>query len=213
MVLKHIRNYNKLRKRKDEVLPEWKRSVNEFNERYFLWLEKFVEFMIPWLVLLLLVIIIAEFSEVINIFRWHWLDSLGEFAHAHDKEVVMLDRIIVTFFVIDLYFSFFKKSTLWRFIKHYFLDILAVFPFGLFIGASAVAESQEILHVVGETEKEVSKLTRTERIAAAFERFLARAGRFFRVFGRLARVLRIYRLIDLFKQKNKKKQKNKQKKK
>jgi hypothetical protein len=201
-VLHSIRKYNKARKTKDEELPAWKNSVNEFNERYFRWLEKFVEYAIPWLVLLLLFILFAEFADNINRFGWQWMDSLAQLAEEYSAFIINLDRVIIAAFVIDLYFSFFKKAKLRTFIKHYCLDIIAVFPFGLFITAetAAVRETQEIAHLLGGAEKEAARLP-------LMERFLAQSAKVLRPAARAARAVRVYRVIGLFKNRKTKKKK------
>lgn len=214
-IMHHIKKYYGIRKAKDEKLPPWKSSVHDFNEKNLHWIEKFVEFCIPWLVLLLLLILLAEFAEEINIFSWQWLSSLAQLAQNYETYILLLDRIIVTFFVIDLYFSFFKKATLWTFIKHYFLDIIAIFPFGLFIGAEAAAvqETQRALHLVEETEKEAAKLPLAQRVWSSVVRLSGRSARFVRPAAQISRSLRVYRLIDFAKPKEGGRRKHKGKKK
>jgi hypothetical protein len=201
-ILHRIRKYNRIRKTKDEILPSWKHSVNEFNEKNFRWLEKFVEYAIPWLVLLLLFVLFAEFADNLNIFGWQWMDSLAHLAEEYSAFIINLDRVIIAAFVIDLYFSFFKKARLWTFIKHYCLDIIAVFPFGLFIAAetAAVRETQEAFHLLGGAEKEAAKLPLMERLVAQSVKILRPA-------ARAARAVRVYRVIGLFKNRKKKKKK------
>jgi hypothetical protein len=207
-ILHHIRKYNRIRKTKDEILPQWKHSVNEFNEKHFRWLEKFVEYAIPWLVLLLLLILFAEFADDINKFNWQWMNSIAQLTAEYNYLIVILDRIIIAFFVIDLYFSFFKKAKLWTFLKHYCLDIIAIFPFGLFIAAetAAVRETQEAVHLLGGAEKEAARLP-------IMERLITNSAKIVRPAARASRVVRIYRLIDFFKHKKKKKQEDTEKKK
>jgi hypothetical protein len=214
-IIHHIQRFHRLRKKKDEGLSSWKHSVNEFNEKHFHWLEKFVEHSIPWLVLLLLAVLFLESSDILNFFGWQWLYSLSDFAHAYAGWIVWIDNIIIAFFVIDLYFSFFKKAKLWTFFKHYFLDIIAVFPFGLFIRAETVAaqEVQGAIHIAGRAEQEFAtiakgdvvarELSRIERFWVSVEGFLARLSKFIRPAARSGRVLRLYRLIDFFKLKRK----------
>jgi hypothetical protein len=207
-ILHHIRKYHHLRKKKDEVLPEWKHKINEFNKKYFNWLEKLVEGSIPWFLVLFLFVLFAEFADQINFFKWGWLTSLADFAKNYNQWITFIDRTIVTFFSIDIYFSFFKKAKIITFLKHYFLDIIAVFPFGLFIRAevTAIQETQGAIHLIGETEKEVSRLSRIERISSM-------AGKFIRPVAGFARSLRLYRLIDFFKPKHRKNKNNAKKKK
>ena len=159
-----------------EKLPRWKKRVNDFNRDHFEKIERFVKKAIPWLVLFLLFIILGEFSGGINrqiVARLighesHFLYSVEEFMHRYHTLVVILDEIIIAFFVIDLYFNFFKSATFGRFLKKYFLDIIAVTPVGLFFRGTEVAGlageiglGQEITHVATETER---ALVETEKI-------------------------------------------------
>jgi hypothetical protein len=171
-----------------EKLPRWKKRVNNFNRSRFEWLENFVKKAIPWLVLLLLFIIIGEFSGGINSLiaklighETHFLEEVEHFMHDYHTQVIILDQIIISFFIVDLYFNFFKSATFGRFMKRYFLDIIAVTPVGLFFrGTEAVGLAgeiglgQEITHVATETERALVEgeritkgLTEAERSAKA----------------------------------------------
>ncbi|MBW2983529.1 hypothetical protein KY361_00255 [Candidatus Woesearchaeota archaeon] len=180
------------KKSKKEKLPRWKRRVNDYNLAHFEKIEKFVKKAIPWLVLLLLFIIIGEFSGGINSLiakmighETHFLVEVEEFMHHYHTHVLILDQIIITFFVIDLYFNFFKSATFGRFIKKYFLDIIAVTPVGLFFRGTEVAGlageiglGQEVTHVATETER---ALVEGERIAKESEKLVKEGERIARV--------------------------------
>ena len=101
-ILHHIQKYHKLRKKKDEVLPPWKEKWHNFNVKYFHWLEKFVEVAIPWLILVLLIVVFVELSDRINFFRWQWFDLVAEFALSNASSIILVDRIIISFFVVCL---------------------------------------------------------------------------------------------------------------
>ncbi len=201
-----IKKYQQLRKEKEEHLPRWKEAFNRFNEHYMGWLERFVDGLIPWLVLLLLFIILGEFSHSLNVFHWGWLDAVAEFFEHNEPAVRAVDHVIIAFFVIDLYFNFFKKRTVWRFFKTSILDIIAVAPLGLILRIAEISEAQSILHVTTEIEKEASKIIRGEEAAARLlgaERFaelsrLSAGARIARVVSRIPRFFRLNHLFDFF---------------
>lgn len=205
----HIKKYQQLRKEKEEHLPRWKEAWNSFNECYMGWLEQFVDGLIPWLVLLLLFIILGEFSHSLNIFHWGWLDSVAEFFEHNEAAVRAIDHVIIAFFVIDLYFNFFKKRTVWRFLKTSILDLIAVAPLGLLLRVAEISEAQSILHVTTEIEKEASKIIRGEEAAARLveaERLaelsrLPAGARIARVVARVPRFFRLIRLEEFFQRK------------
>ena len=206
---------HRLRKKK-ERLPPWKRKWNNFNEKYFGWLEIFVEKMIPWLVLILLLVLIGEYSHYINIFHWNWLEQVSEFFHHYESKVNLLDQVIVSFFIVDLYFNFFKKKTISSFVKTSILDIIAVAPLGLFFRVAEVGEAQTFLHVGAEVEKGAAKVIKEAEIVpkiAKAEEFtklarLKQTTKTTKVFSRLhkailriPRLFRLHRLTDFWKKK------------
>lgn len=183
-IIHTIRKYNRIRKKKESGLPEWKENWHRFNEKYLGGLELLVEWAIPWLVLLLLFIILGENSHSLNFFHWEWMDKVTEFFEHHEEIIQIMDKIIVSFFVIDLYFNFFKKRTVQQFLQTSILDIIAIAPMGLIFDLAGIAETQKAIHVTTETEKELVKLTRAEKIISKVPRFV-----------------RLYRILDLFKKK------------
>ena len=214
-VVQHIRSMHSIRKRK-EKLPPWKAKWNDFNGKYLAWLEKFVEKMIPWLVLILLFVILGEYSGDLNIFHWNWIDQVSGFFHHHEAQIHLLDQVIIGFFIVDLYFNFFKKATVQSFLETSILDIIAVAPMGLIFDFAGVgvSEAQQVLHVTTEVEKEAavalketklaSRLTKAEE-AARLARLkkgttlAQRMPRLARFFARLPRFFRLHRLSDFWK--------------
>lgn len=199
-------------------LPRWKKRVNDYNIDHFEKIERIVKKAIPWLVLLLFFIIIGEFSGGINSLivkmgghETHFLEQVEHFMHEYHTYVLILDNIIIAFFVLDLYFNFFKTATFFRFVKRYFLDIIAVTPVGLFFRGGEVASlagdislGQEVTHVATETERvivegeriakegeKIARIAEAEKAAKA-----ARLSRGTRV-GRMARLPRLARLWRL----------------
>jgi hypothetical protein len=218
-----IRRYHRMRKIKEENLPAWKEKWNSFNEKRLGWLEKTVDRLIPWLVLLLLFIILGEFSEQLNLFDWQWMETAAEFFHAYEDIIHIIDRIIIGFFIADLYFNFFKKAKISTWLKTSILDIIAVAPLGLIFRVSEISEAQSILHVTEDIGKEAgkvlketeaaakiaketeaaSKIIKAEQEAAKLARLqkTSRFARFSRVIARIPRLLRLNRLTEFFKRK------------
>lgn len=144
--------------------------------------EVVVDDAIPYLLLVLLGIIILELFFHPLAVKYHtW--------------IMVADWVIITFFVVDLIFKYLRVRILPVFIKKYWLDILAVFPFFLFFRVFEEAarllgeirdlplQFQKIVHVglelkearlaeeairLGKEGEGVAKLSRTER----FVRFL-----------------------------------------
>ena len=79
--------------------------------------ERFVDRSIPFLLILLAIVIIADFT------------SWGKKYHAI---ITIADYVIIAFFVADLVFKWRHIRKVVPFIKAYWLDIIAVFPFYLF---------------------------------------------------------------------------------
>ncbi|MDO8508688.1 MAG: hypothetical protein Q7S27_03315 [Nanoarchaeota archaeon] len=88
-------------------------------EKKFAPFEKFTDKIIPYLALLLAFLIIAEFTiNDIEKYRLY---------------ITIIDYIIVSFFVLDLIFKWIRIHKFKRFVRLYWLDLLAVFPFYLII--------------------------------------------------------------------------------
>lgn len=201
---KTVKKYKGIRKKKEQR-PKWKKKWDDFNEKYFHWLESFVEAVIPWMVLALLFVLLGEYAHDLNVFHWAWMDAVTEFFHHHESAVHLFDQIIIGFFCIDLYFNFFKKATLESFVKTSILDIIAVAPLGSLLRVAEVGEAQLFVHVGGEVPK-ATKLTRAEELArlarleksTVLGRTMARTGR---AISRIPRLFRLHRISDLWKKK------------
>ena len=195
---KSIKRLHGIRKKK-ERLPKWKKAWNDFNEKYFHWLEHWVDILIPWLVLCLLFIILGEYAHDINIFHWAWLNHVADFFHHHEAKIRFFDQVIVGFFLIDLYFNFFKKRTVMQFVKTSILDIVAVMPLGAIFRVAEVGEAQLLIHVGGEVPK-AGELAGLSRLKSA-PRISKVTARFARIATRIPRLFRLHRLSDLWKKK------------
>ncbi len=188
---------------KKEVLPRWKKKVKGFNESKFSWLELFVKKSIPWIVLLLLFIILGELSGGINwlihkLFEteWHFLEIISEFMHHYHSQIIIIDQIIISFFVIDLYFNYFKAATFKIFVKKNVFDIIAVLPLGILFRGSKlaglievaelgddIALGQEVTHVTAEAEKSAKAIAEAEKSLkfSKVSKMISRIPRFFRL--------------------------------
>ncbi|MBW2986485.1 hypothetical protein KY333_03885 [Candidatus Woesearchaeota archaeon] len=201
---KAVKKHKGIRKKK-ERLPKWKRLWNNFNEKYLHWLEHFVDAVIPWLVLILVVVLFGEYAHDLNFFNWHWMDAITEFFHHHEYAVILFDQILVGFFCVDLYFNFFKKATFESFVKTSILDIIAVAPLGALFRVAEVGEAQLFIHAGGEVPK-AAKITKAEELAklARLEKtsVLGRAtARLGKTLARIPRLFRLHRLSDFWKKK------------
>ena len=90
--------------------------MGKFSEK----LERFVDKAIPYLIIILLGIVIVDVF-------YH------EVSLRYAKTIFILDAIIITIFVIDLIFKYQRVRNIPRFVRLYWIDILAVFPFFLLL--------------------------------------------------------------------------------
>ena len=151
--------------------------------------ELFIDNIIPYSLVLLFALVIVElaFSELIEPYVIY---------------VTIVDYAIITIFVADLVFKYIKVRRIPTFLRKYWLDILAVFPFFLLfrvfegvylaIGASQlIKEPQAIFHGGLELfEKEGSRIIKTAGEAGKVSRAMLIL-RFIRPLQRLPRFLKI----------------------
>jgi len=90
-------------------------------KKFLNWLERFIDKAVPYLAILLALIIIAEFT-------------IKGIEH-YEIYLIIIDYFILSFFILDLIFKWFRVRKLKKFIKLYWLDLIAVFPFYLIIRA------------------------------------------------------------------------------
>ena len=172
-------------------------------KRWIHFIEVFVDKIIPYLVLLLLLIIIGEFAfhDLINQYRIY---------------VNIADYAILFFFLIDLCFKFYRVRNVKLFFRKYWLEVIAVFPFILVFRmfeelfvllrfTGPIEEGQKIVHTVteaakiGEEQKIIKELSALEKETRVFRSIeegtkLSRTSMFLRFFRlpRLARAIPIY---------------------
>lgn len=147
-------------------LPPWLKAI-----------ERLVDKLMPVMLVLLAGVIVAEFTE--------W-------GHHNEGILITLDYFIITFFVVDLAFKWYETRDALKFLKLYWIDIIAVFPFYTlfrlyFVAAEIFAageQAQKFLH-----EAVLMREMRVLREAEKSARFLKEA-RFVRFFARGLRLLR-----------------------
>jgi voltage-gated potassium channel len=131
--------------------------MNEFWVR----INKAVNKLMPYALILLLILIILELS-----------------IKTHNEYVVLLfeflDMLIVEIFVIDLIFLYIKSKNIRFFFTNYWLDILAVFPFGLVfrfaesffrigLEAERLVIGQGVIHEIAKSEKLLKFVTEASK--------------------------------------------------
>ncbi len=153
-------------------------------------LEHLTDRVIPYLLVLLALILILEFF-------------FKEVAQKYYFFILSADILIVFFFTLDLAFKFNRVRKLKLFLKKYWLDIIAVFPFFLlfrvveeifvlFRLSPELSEGQKFFHIGLETEKLAKEEIALREIAELQkETRLART-------QMLARYFRLPRLIKVF---------------
>ncbi|MBN1543994.1 hypothetical protein JW898_00870 [Candidatus Woesearchaeota archaeon] len=169
--------------------------------------EVIVDKAIPPCLILLLIIIVMDLG----------FPDLVEHYHLH-YYILTADYIIIAIFVADLFFKWLRTMHAPLFLKKYWLDILAVFPFFLLFrvfelaaGAFSAAISegahtvQAVVHEGLEIEKEGAKLLREaekfakegSRIVREAEKMskLSRSARFMRFLRPILRIPRFFKAV------------------
>lgn len=125
-----------------------------------------------------------------------------DFAEHYHTLIAIIDGFIIAVFVIDLIFLAIKAKTTVYFFKHYWLDIVAIFPFGIFfnvvtrvyravLATERLIIGQAVVHESLEARKGVRALARSGRIA-----------RIVRIVARSIRVVTKSRLFQQFEAKH-----------
>ncbi|HLC90790.1 MAG TPA: hypothetical protein VJI15_03400 [Candidatus Nanoarchaeia archaeon] len=168
------------RKRKAPTL-EQKNGFLERNKALLEKIERYNDHLIPVALILLLFVIIFElFIHIEN--------------HALEVAIKVADYMVIAIFIIDLIFLALHSRTTRYFFRHYWLDILAVFPFGLIfttlerfyrvvLATEQIVVTQSIAHEVLEARREI-------QLAARSEEELAKIGKLGRIMRSISRSLR-----------------------
>jgi hypothetical protein len=172
-------------------------SQTKLDKVYYA-IEKVTDSIIPYCLIALIGILIIDIFFV-------------EIAHKY-QFISYIDYFIVTVFCLDLLCKFHKTKHLADFFKHYWLDIIAVFPFFLLfrtielvrgfsiIAGESTKEIQSFIHVIFNVEKEFAtaeKLAKFERELVAVER-LTRAERFARFLRPIIGIRRTIHILFTF---------------
>ena len=155
-------------------------------------IELLVDKIIPYCVIFLLVLILIEF-----VFK--------EEVKPYNFYLLLLDYLILAIFCVDLVFKYLKVRKIPAFLRHYWLDILAVFPFFLvfriFEEVFTVVNlpwffkgPQTALHESIMLEKEGLRLVREAETVGK----LSRARAIFRFLKPLQRLPRMLKIIPYF---------------
>ncbi|MBU0535345.1 MAG: hypothetical protein KKE20_00100 [Nanoarchaeota archaeon] len=159
-------------------------------EKFWHKLELFIDWIIPYSLVLLFVLVIAELA--FHSYVEHYLIYIN-----------LADYAIIAIFVADLIFKYFKIRRIPTFLRKYWLDIIAVFPFFLIfrlfegvilaMGTSQlIKQPQAILHGGIELlEKEGARIVRAAEQAGKVSRTRL-LFRFLRPIQRLPRFLKIF---------------------
>lgn len=156
--------------------------------------EHFVDKLIPYLIVLLLFIIIGEFTMDL---------------HPYEHEIHILDTFIILVFVMDLFFKYQTVPNNKVFVKKYWLDILAVFPFYLFFRifseaanmlhlGEMFAEGQILFHEGLELEKEGSRIAKEVEKLGRVEKEAAKAKFLPRILRAIQRSPRLFKAKVFF---------------
>src|SRR5574341_1369057 len=141
----------------------------------WLWgIEHFIDVLIPFMLVLLGTLIVLEFTNVVE--QYHGF-------------VIGLDYFIIAFFIADLSVKWYHVHDVLKFIKYYWIDLLAIFPFYTlfrvyrFATETAIAteQAQKFAHEAALLKE--TKIAREADIGAK----IIKEGKFVRL---LARILR-----------------------
>jgi len=159
--------------------------------------ERFVDKLIPYLIVALFFVVIVDvfFKETAD--KYHTL-------------IYVVDLVVISFFVVDLAFKYNRVREIPRFLKLYWLDILAVFPFFialrlfeelLLISEQSSLTLRNLFHAGVVVEEEVvrgsefAKAARTSELIAKEGR-LAFITKWFRPLRRLPRFFKAFSFYE-----------------
>lgn len=154
--------------------------------------ELLVDHSIPYLVILLLILILFEFT-------------FHDEAAPYEIYITGVDYFIIGVFCVDLFFKYLKVRHIPQFLRHYWLDIIAVFPFfllfRLFESIYAVIkmpglllEPQLLFHETVVLEKEGLRLVRAAQKTAN----VSRTSLILRFIKPIQKVPRLVKIIPYF---------------
>lgn len=161
-------------------MRRWLRNIEYYTDRS-----------IPYALLILLVIIIFEFS-------------FPDLVQPYIKTIHAVDNFIIFIFVVDLTFKYVRIKDFPKFFRIYWIEILAVFPvfliLRLFEELAIITElgtgTQKVIHGVVEAEKESRVLIREIERASAESSRIKNFARYFQPIARLPRFFMAFSFFD-----------------
>jgi len=152
-------------------------------------IEHFTDRVIPYVLVLLTIILVIEF----------FFKHIAEIYHT---QIIIADYVVIFFFTLDLIFKYTRVRKLKLFLKKYWLDILAVFPFFLifrvfeevliFFRLPELTETQKFLHIGLETEKLAKEERALRELAELQKETELTRTRLFSRFFRLPRLVKVF---------------------
>ena len=155
-------------------------------------LELFTDEAIPYALIALAIVIVIEFF-------------FEEIAHKFELTLLIIDNLVVLLFVIDLIYKYVRIKPFSKFLKHSWLDIIAIFPFVLVFRfvefmidlvyfEKMIKEGQTVLHESVELQKEISIIIRH----VEHGRQMSRSGKLIRLIRPLSRLPRFLKAFTFF---------------
>ena len=152
-------------------------------------IEHFTDRVIPYVLVLLTIILVIEF----------FFKHIAEIYHT---QIIIADYVVIFFFTLDLIFKYTRVRKLKLFLRKYWLDILAVFPFFLifrvfeevliFFRLPELTETQKFLHIGLETEKLAKEERALRELAELQKETELTRTRLFSRFFRLPRLVKVF---------------------
>jgi len=153
-------------------------------------LEHFTDRIIPYLLILLAVVLGIEFF-------------FKDIAEKYYSLIFSVDITIIVFFSLDLIFKFNRVRKIKLFLKKYWLDIIAVFPFfllfrvveevfAIFRISTELGEGQKFFHIGLETEKLAKEEKALRELAELQKETELTRTRLFARFFRLPRLTKVF---------------------
>lgn len=147
-------------------------------------IEHSIDKAIPFCLILILLILIAEIF-------------FHQYTEPYQTLIEILDYIIITVFAADLFFKYQRLKNKNEFIKKYWIEIIAIFPFMLFfrtiesliaveMASREIKEAQTILHETVEFK----------RAARGTEGL--RTARFIKILRPILRIPRLFKAVPFF---------------
>ena len=153
-------------------------------------LEHFTDRIIPYLLILLAIVLGIEFF-------------FKDIAEKYYSLIFSVDITIIVFFSLDLIFKFNRVRKIKLFLKKYWLDIIAVFPFfllfrvveevfAIFRISTELGEGQKFFHIGLETEKLAKEEKALRELAELQKETELTRTRLFARFFRLPRLTKVF---------------------